>query len=142
MAIHHMIIAVQLIKCFANCYTLFPYVKFHDFHIEIFYYHDYVHRFTLTLKRRPGFRARFLIIPCVVLGCLSVLVFALPPERPDRHTIATSLLSSFMFLLLILLTTAPPSAASTPKLSEYHSSLLALIPELITTVPYYHSVLN
>ena len=44
-------------------------------------------RFSLTLKRRAGFQAYLLTLPCVVLGSLSVLVFSLPPERPDRHAL-------------------------------------------------------
>ncbi len=44
-------------------------------------------RFSLTLKRRAGFQAYLLTLPCVVLGGLSVLVFSLPPERPDRHAL-------------------------------------------------------
>ena len=44
-------------------------------------------RFSLTLRRRVGFQAYILCVPCVVLGALSTLVFVLPPERPDRHAI-------------------------------------------------------
>ncbi len=44
-------------------------------------------RFTLMMRRRVGFYAYLLSIPCVVLGCMSILVFVLPPERPDRHAI-------------------------------------------------------
>ena len=44
-------------------------------------------RFSLTLRRRAGFQAYLLSVPCVVLGALSILVFVLPPERPDRHAI-------------------------------------------------------
>ena len=44
-------------------------------------------RFSLILKRRAGFQAYLLTLPCVVLGALSVLVFSLPPERPDRHAL-------------------------------------------------------
>ena len=44
-------------------------------------------RNTLTLRRRIGFQAYILCIPCITLGALSTLVFVLPPERPDRHAI-------------------------------------------------------
>ncbi len=44
-------------------------------------------RFTLEIRRRVGFTAYLLFVPCIVLGCMSILVFVLPPERPDRHAI-------------------------------------------------------
>ena len=44
-------------------------------------------RFTLGVRRRVGFSAYLLTIPCVVLGGMSAIIFILPPERPDRHGI-------------------------------------------------------
>ena len=44
-------------------------------------------QFTLTMKRRPGFKSFFLTLPCVVLSLLTTVIFGLSPERPDRHTL-------------------------------------------------------
>ena len=44
-------------------------------------------RFTLTLQRRKGYLAHLLMLPCVFLVCMNLIVFCLPPERPDRHTL-------------------------------------------------------
>ena len=43
-------------------------------------------RIRLTLKRRPGFTAYLLTVPCVVLSCMKLLVFALPAEGLERHS--------------------------------------------------------
>lgn len=42
-------------------------------------------RFSLTVRRRPGFKALLLMLPCVMLSLLTSVVFSIPPERPDRH---------------------------------------------------------
>ena len=44
-------------------------------------------KFTLEVKRRPGYTTHLLMLPCVFLGSMTVIVFCLPPERPDRHTL-------------------------------------------------------
>ena len=44
-------------------------------------------RFTLGVRRRLGYTGHLLMLPCVLLGCMSLVVFCLPPERPDRHTL-------------------------------------------------------
>ena len=44
-------------------------------------------KFTLTLKRRQGFFAYLLMIPCVFVSFLATVIFCLPPERPDRNTL-------------------------------------------------------
>ena len=45
-------------------------------------------RFTLTVQRRLGYTCHLLMLPCVFLGCMTLVVFCLPPERPDRHTLS------------------------------------------------------
>jgi len=84
-------------------------------------------RYSLTLRRRTGFTAYLLIVPCIVLGAMSILVFVLPPERPDRHAIGTTLMTSFVLLLLILINTAPPSAAAVPKLGLLYAANIFIV---------------
>ena len=42
-------------------------------------------RFKITLKRRVGFKAMLVMVPCLILSFMCCMVFGLPPERPDRH---------------------------------------------------------
>ncbi len=56
-------------------------------------------RFSLKLKRRPGFEANLLIFPCPILGWLSVFVFTLPTNSSDRLTLGKLHFSSTVFVL-------------------------------------------
>lgn len=44
-------------------------------------------RFSVTITRRSGYTGVLLMVPCVLLGCTTVVIFCLPPERPDRITL-------------------------------------------------------
>ena len=41
-------------------------------------------RFSLTLQRKATFYAFLLLVPSMCLGALTVMVYAIPPDRPDR----------------------------------------------------------
>lgn len=40
--------------------------------------------FELHMQRKMVFSSYILTLPCVFLACLTLVVFCLPPERPDR----------------------------------------------------------
>ena len=44
-------------------------------------------RFSLTLSRRLGYTCHLLMMPCIFLVSMTLVVFCLPPERPDRHSL-------------------------------------------------------
>ena len=46
--------------------------------------------FTVVLKRKTVFFTFILILPCVFLTMLTLVVFWLPPERPDKTTLGQS----------------------------------------------------
>ncbi len=43
--------------------------------------------FEMLIKRKVVFSTYLLTLPCVFLACLTLVVFWLPPERPDRTTL-------------------------------------------------------
>jgi hypothetical protein len=43
--------------------------------------------FTLALKRKLVFSSFILTLPCIFLACMTLVVFWLPPERPDRTSL-------------------------------------------------------
>ena len=49
-------------------------------------------RLTLAVERRPGFQAMLLIVPCALLSFIVPLMFCLPPERPDRHSLGNTVI--------------------------------------------------
>ena len=38
----------------------------------------------ITIKRRTAFYIVVLILPCILLSCLTLVMFWFPPQRPDR----------------------------------------------------------
>ena len=46
--------------------------------------------YTLHLKRNTVFATYILTLPCVFLVCLTIVVFWLPPDRPDRTSLGKS----------------------------------------------------
>ncbi len=43
--------------------------------------------FTLKLKRKLVFSSFILTLPCIFLACMTLVVFWLPPGRPDRTSL-------------------------------------------------------
>ncbi len=43
--------------------------------------------YTLTLKRCVTFHLRLILVPTVILSLLTLLIFWIPPNRPDRNVI-------------------------------------------------------
>lgn len=72
--------------------------------------------FEFQIARKFSFLNSLLVLPCIILSTLTLIIFCLPPSRPDRNLLAMSLFASFMFLLLMLIGHAPQSSSSTPKL--------------------------
>ncbi|KAK2144516.1 hypothetical protein LSH36_749g01013 [Paralvinella palmiformis] len=81
----------------------------------------------LLLKRKVVFSSYILTLPCVFLAFLTVVVFWLPPDRPDRTGLAMSTFSSFMLMLLILVEAAPPATSSIPTLGVYYCFNMVII---------------
>jgi hypothetical protein len=40
--------------------------------------------FEIVLRRRPVYFARFMLLPIIILSCLVLVIFWIPPQRPDR----------------------------------------------------------
>ena len=40
--------------------------------------------YTISIKRKTAFYIVVLILPCVLLSCLTLVMFWFPPQRPDR----------------------------------------------------------
>ena len=43
--------------------------------------------FSLEMKRKLVFSSFILTLPCIFLACMTLVVFWLPPERPDRTSL-------------------------------------------------------
>ena len=47
--------------------------------------------FSLQMKRKLVFSTFILTLPCIFMAVMTLVVFWLPPERPDRTGLGTSL---------------------------------------------------
>ena len=46
--------------------------------------------FTLVMSRKIVFFTYILMLPCLILTMLTLLIFWLPPERPDKTSLGSS----------------------------------------------------
>ena len=53
--------------------------------------------FSFKLKRKSVFSSYILTLPCVFLACLTLCVFWLPPDRPDRTALGRCINTRFMY---------------------------------------------
>ncbi len=51
--------------------------------------------FTLELQRKVTFSSYILTLPCIFLAALTLVVFWLPPDRPDRTGLGNLLFPLF-----------------------------------------------
>ena len=58
--------------------------------------------FELHMQRKMVFSSYILTLPCVFLACLTLVVFCLPPERPDRTGLGKSLVYLLACLTLVV----------------------------------------
>ncbi|CAD5116833.1 DgyrCDS5680 [Dimorphilus gyrociliatus] len=83
--------------------------------------------FTLKIRRQSTFYVLLLVLPCVLLSCLTLVLFWIPANRPDRTAVGMSVFSSFFILLLILVQSSPPTSASISLLGIYFCINMVLI---------------
>ncbi|CAD5122885.1 DgyrCDS11285 [Dimorphilus gyrociliatus] len=98
--------------------------------------------FSLSLKRKFVFTSYVLTLPCVFLAALSLLVFLLPPDRPDRTSLAMSTFSSFLVLLLILVEAAPPTASNIPLLGKLSITRYKDLQHTIHTIHSWQKIID
>jgi len=86
-------------------------------------YADLTYR--LTLKRRVTFHMRLFLIPTAILSILSMGIFWIPPNRPDRSAYGLTLFSSFFLLLILVVNSTPPT--STARIGQFYIMVLKLV---------------
>ncbi|XP_076350483.1 acetylcholine receptor subunit alpha-L1-like isoform X3 [Tachypleus tridentatus] len=92
--------------------------------------------FNITLRRKTLFYTVNLIIPCVGIGCLSILVFYLPSDSGEKVTLCISILLSLIFFFLVLSEIIPSTSLALPLLGKYllFTMILLTVTVLVTIV--------
>uniref|UniRef100_A0A8C5MNW1 Cholinergic receptor nicotinic alpha 3 subunit n=1 Tax=Leptobrachium leishanense TaxID=445787 RepID=A0A8C5MNW1_9ANUR len=73
----------------------------------------------LYIRRLPLFYTIYMIIPCLLISCLTILVFYLPSDCGEKVTLCMSVLLSLTVFLLVITEIIPSTSLVIPLIGEY-----------------------
>lgn len=89
---------------------------------------DSIYRtFSILMKRKGGFYSYILVLPCVLLSCLTTVLFWLPPESPAKMVLGMNIFTSFFVLLLLLSKNVPSASDQIPLIGGYYCLNMVMI---------------
>ena len=67
--------------------------------------------YSVELRRLPTYFVFYLIMPCVLIACTTLLSFFLPAESGEKVSLSITVLLSLTVFLLLVAELLPPSGA-------------------------------
>lgn len=83
--------------------------------------------YTFTLDRKPAYHVLYLIVPCVIISCMSILTFFLPPDCGERVGLSITLFLALAVYLLIVSDILPETSDYVPRLGLYYMVIMGEI---------------
>ncbi|XP_076333290.1 neuronal acetylcholine receptor subunit alpha-10-like [Tachypleus tridentatus] len=81
--------------------------------------------YTLQLRRRPLFHVYNLILPCLLVNCVSLLTFCMPCESGEKVTLSMCSLLTMVIFFVFVKDTLPPSQ-KIPLIRIYYVASICL----------------
>ena len=78
----------------------------------------------LIIRRKPLFYAFNLITPCMIMLCMILLGFFLPPESGERITLSITVLLAMAVFLQLVAETLPRNSESIPLLGKFYITIM------------------
>ena len=75
--------------------------------------------FSLHMRRRTLYYTYNVIIPCIMLSCLTVLGFWMPPEGGEKVALGLTVLLAYSVFMLLIAENMPATSYYVPLIGEY-----------------------
>ncbi|GFR96694.1 neuronal acetylcholine receptor subunit alpha-6 [Elysia marginata] len=82
--------------------------------------------FTIHLRRRTLYYTYNVIIPCVMLSCLTLLVFWMSPTSGEKVTLGLTVLLAFSVFMLLIAENMPATSNFVPLIGMYITSVMGI----------------
>lgn len=89
--------------------------------------------YSFIIRRLPLFYTINLIVPCLLISCLTVLVFYLPSDCGEKMTLCISVLLALTVFLLLISKIVPPTSLDVPLVGKYLMFTMVLVTFSIVT---------
>eukprot|EP00794_Sanderia_malayensis_P018036 gene18036-19842_t len=81
---------------------------------------------SLEITRLSLYHAMYYIIPCAMIGLMTIIVFVLPVNINERMTVGLTLLIALSFFFLLMAENLPAIAETIPVAASYYSAMTIL----------------
>ncbi|PAA81220.1 hypothetical protein BOX15_Mlig027511g1, partial [Macrostomum lignano] len=84
-------------------------------------------RYRVLMRRSASFYLSILVLPCILLSCLTWVIFWLPPESPAKMQLGMNIFVAFFILMLLLAETTPSAVKNFPLIGYYYCLNMIMI---------------